>query len=78
MQDAAGREGNTKAEVGRVVTRIRVVPRRVGVGAPEAGASRFEAGRWILPRRARRASIERLSLALGPFFADRHRDRHAM
>ena len=32
---------------------VRVVPRRAGVGAPEEGLSGFEAGRWILPRRAR-------------------------
>ena len=39
------------------------------VGAPEEGLSGFEAGRCVLPRRARWASIERSVTCPGALFA---------
>ena len=43
------------------------------VGPPEEGLSGFEAGRCVLPRRTRWASIERFVTCPGALFAGRHR-----
>ena len=48
------------------------------VGTPEAGLSGFEAGRYVLPRRARWASIERFVACPGALFSGRHRNSHAL
>ena len=47
------------------------------VGAPEAGLSGFEVGRYVLPRRS---AVNDSSVAwpAALFFAGRHRDSHAM
>ena len=57
---------------------VRVVPRRAVVGGPGAGQVGSErAGVFYRGAQGERLSSV-LSVALGPFFADRHRDRHAM
>ena len=43
------------------------------MGPPEEGLSGFEAGRCVLPRRTRWASIERFVTCPGALFAGRHR-----
>ena len=59
---------HSQGGAGRVITRGPGDTEADQVGTPEAGLSGFEAGRCVLPRRARWASIERFVACPGSLF----------